>query len=160
MLRDPRRQKILLVVLLLVAGLLGSRSYRAYQDVVASEQLFEQAESLQHRGDMQGALQTYQQAYARNPQYFPAYEAAADLYLLYFREGRKAVAVLEDAYRQLPDDRRVHRALGECYLTTRLPEFRVRAVEQLARAAQEDPQDATCAALLARARQAAAGSAP
>ena len=150
---QPRAQKLLLAVLLAVAAMLSQRSYAQYQAVVQAEDLFNEGEALQHKGDLRGAIAVYQRAYQRNPLFFPAYEAAADVHRLGLREGREAIRILEEAQQHIPADPRLHRALGECYLASGLPEYRERAVAMLRLAASEAPEDLTCKGLLLQAQK-------
>jgi tetratricopeptide (TPR) repeat protein len=139
---------VVLAVLLCVAGVYGARSWRFYQAVRESEQLFQQADVASEHGDLKQAVVYLDQCLAVNPQYFPAYELKADIYSSMWHQPDEAMRIVKDALLKT-DDPRLHKKLGELYLFTKRDYKNAQA--ELRIALHADPSDLACQQELRRA---------
>jgi len=95
------------------------------------------------------ALSTLDQCLALNPQFFPAYEAKADLYWLVRKDRTNALATLQAGLPYLAGDARLRQALGHFYLKV-LKDY-PKAQEELRLACSLDPKNYTSRGLLRQA---------
>lgn len=157
--KDPKKRALQIAELVLLVAILpalliyGGRSWKLYQDVVASEALFDQAEQKAHQHDWAGSLKLLQECVRVNPRYFPAYEAMADIYFEEDKNLDLAIATLEGALRYAGDDPRVHMALGGYYLRSKKAGDVKKAQQSLEVAMRGMPDNLMCRDLLRRANE-------
>jgi len=152
--KDPRKRALQVVEIVALVVMLpfvltwGARTWSQYAMVVESEKLFDRGHQQMHASDWKGAVQSFDACVAVNPQYFPAYEARADIYYTELKDLKKAIASLEAGLTAAGNDPRMRQELGEYYLYAK----RYRdARDQLAMSLEGDPGNLTCKGLLKRA---------